>query len=126
MECMVKDGKFVNIVIILKDINIYIYMNKYLIPFLISASIGVCYFYNNRNNSQVKTLGIKEVNMNKINKDIIKLETIEELKNEEINDEALKNEELKNEELKDYTEHVENKERYRIVVYKPEGWEIID
>ena len=86
-------------------------MNKYLIPFLISASIGVCYFYNNRNNSQVKTLGIKEVNMNKINKDIIKLETIKELKNEE---------------LKDYTEHVENKERYRIVVYKPEGWEIID
>ena len=90
-------------------------MNKYLITFLISAGIGICYLYNVRDN-QIKTLGIKEVNMDKINKDIIKLETIKELKSEE----------LKNEELKDYTEHVENKDRYRIVVYKPEGWEIVD
>ena len=87
-------------------------MNKYLITFLISAGIGICYLYNVRDN-QIKTLGIKEVNMDKINKDIIKLETI-------------KDEELKNEELKDYTEHVENKDRYRIVVYRSEGWEIVN
>jgi len=100
-------------------------MNKYLITFLISAGIGICYLYNVRDN-QIKTLGIKEVNMDKINKDIIKLETIEELKNEELKNEELKNEELKNEELKDYTEHVENKDRYRIVVYRSEGWEIVN
>ena len=110
-------------------------MNKYLITFLISAGIGICYLYNVRDN-QIKTLGIKEVNMDKINKDIIKLETIKELKNEELKDEELKDEELKDEELKDevlkdeelkdYTEHVENKDRYRIVVYRSEGWEIVN
>ena len=100
-------------------------MNKYLITFLISAGIGICYLYNVRDN-QIKTLGIKEVNMDKINKDIIELETIEELKDEELKNEEINDEALKNEELKDCTEYIENKDRYRIVVYRPEGWEIVN
>ena len=42
------------------------------------------------------------------------------------NNEIIELEEIIEEQVIDNTEHVENKDRYRIVVYKPEGWELVD
>ena len=87
-------------------------MNKYLIPLIITTSIGIYYFCNRKNNN-IKTLEIKDLNKNKTGKNIIKLKTILEESNEleEIN------------ELK----QIKDKSKYQIVVYKkPDGWEIVD
>ena len=58
-------------------------MNKYLIPLIITTSIGIYYFCNNRKNNNIKTLKIKDLNKNKIDsnkertdKNIIKLKTL--------------------------------------------------
>ena len=85
-------------------------MNKYLIPLVVTAGIGIYYFCNNRkNNNSIKTLELKGPKKNKINKDIIELDTIDELK--EIN------------EIKE----IKDKSKYQIVVYKKPGdWEIVD
>jgi len=87
-------------------------MNKYLIPLIITTSIGIYYFCNTKINNNIKTLEIQDTNKDKTDKNIIKLKTILESNElEEIN------------ELK----QIKDKSKYQIVVYKkPEGWEIVD
>tara|TARA_B100000900_G_scaffold409661_1_gene425988 strand:- start:1029 stop:1286 length:258 start_codon:yes stop_codon:yes gene_type:complete len=85
-------------------------MNKYLIPLIITTSIGIYYFCNNRKNNNIKIIESKETNTDsnkeRISKDIIKLKTI-----------------VESNELK----QIKDKSKYQIVVYKkPDGWEIVD
>ena len=49
-------------------------MNKYLIPLIITTSIGIYYFCNRKNNN-IKTLEIQDTNKDKTGKNIIKLKT---------------------------------------------------
>ena len=91
-------------------------MNKYLIPLIITTSIGIYYFCNRKNNN-IKTLESKETNTDsnkdKTSKNIIKLKTILEESNE-------------SNELKELKE-IKDKSKYQIVVYKkPEDWEIVN
>ena len=85
-------------------------MNKYLIPLIITTSIGIYYFFKNRKNNNIKIIESKETNTDsnkeRISKDIIKLKTI-----------------VESNELK----QIKDKSKYQIVVYKkPDGWEIVD
>jgi len=84
-------------------------MNKYLIPLIITTSIGIYYFCNRKNNN-IKTLEIKDLNKEKTGKNIIKLKTILEESNE-----------------LEEQKQIKDKSKYQIVVYKkPDEWEIVD